>query len=618
MNHVKRLLALLLALTLLVSLLGCGNKGAAVEATAAPTAAPTATPTTAPTATPEPTEDPAIAAKEAFAAFDLSFFTGYLSFCDYDTFHQFVKDPASFGITADHVDVAFADFSSAEDPEWDAWLEDMRTGLAAIDRSLLDETDQLAYDVIAESIAEEEDDTYYSIYYEPLSAYVGVQANLPLSFWLYDIATVEDAENYLTLLADVPRYFGQILTYEQERAEAGIFMTSRALDNVLDNLNGVIKKKDHLFLVDSFAEAVDALNLSEEEASALKERNVTLLKDSFVAAYETLRDGLKALRSSCRDSVGLKELGDATYLKYFAYMVKTASGCNFADPDAAIDLLFEQTKQAFTDYYSAAMKVSNWDETITVGTPEESLTYLKTLTYSLLPELPEHTLTLKTVPDELKDSFSPAAYLTPAFDDATNNIILLNISEDDSDILSTLAHEGYPGHLYQAVYTRSLGLSYSQQILESTAYAEAWSQYSERLLAENATGFDNQYMIATHCFSQFFTLYGAYMSVAVNYYGLTEDDVASDLATWLSWVSESDIKSTAKSIYESSVDMPFYYFGYAFGYAKFMSLYNETKTTLGDAFDQKEYLTYYLDLGPASFTLLEERIDAWAAKKLAE
>ena len=64
---------------------------------------------------------------------------------------------------------------------------------------------------------------------------------------------------------------------------------------------------------------------------------------------------------------------------------------------------------------------------------------------------------IKYVSQEMQNFLSPAFYLIPALDNTEENIIYINNGHisDDLSLYTTLAHEGYPGHLYQTTYFAS-------------------------------------------------------------------------------------------------------------------------------------------------------------------
>ena len=71
------------------------------------------------------------------------------------------------------------------------------------------------------------------------------------------------------------------------------------------------------------------------------------------------------------------------------------------------------------------------------------------------PELLETSYTIKYVHSSMEEHMSPAFYLVSPIDDFENNVIYINASQISKDIYTTMAHEGYPGHLYQNVYMMS-------------------------------------------------------------------------------------------------------------------------------------------------------------------
>ncbi len=83
--------------------------------------------------------------------------------------------------------------------------------------------------------------------------------------------------------------------------------------------------------------------------------------------------------------------------------------------------------------------------------------------------------------DSLKDFLSPAFYLTPPADVNSPNSIYLNPADEMTgiDLYSTLAHEGFPGHLYQTVsFSRSDPLLI-RHLYAPSGYVEGWATYVE-------------------------------------------------------------------------------------------------------------------------------------------
>ena len=70
--------------------------------------------------------------------------------------------------------------------------------------------------------------------------------------------------------------------------------------------------------------------------------------------------------------------------------------------------------------------------------------------------------------------------------------------------------------------------------------------------------------------------------------------------------------------YQLAIDQPYYYFAYALGYCQLVSMVRDAGTDMGDAFDQKAYLTAFLNLGPCDFNIAEERMDIWVDQQLSD
>ena len=629
--YMKRLIAFMLVMMMLLGSFACA-KPAKEEAKAAEpaqtaqqaepekteeeakpeaTQEPTPKPTPEPTEEPTPTPEPGPSASELLKQLDDDFFMEYVT-TDLSTLKQYVKHPADLGIDVNEVEITWGSFAKEEDDETIEWYQEMYDRLMKIDRSQLSAAEQMTYDCMQRDFEQTIASGNYYGCYEPLRAIVGLQTNLPLEFWFFDINNKWDAEAYLTLLADVPRFYADLLAYEQYRSSIGLFMTEESLDGVKKDLDDIINVRDSIFLIKTFNDAIDSLtDVTPEEAADLKARNLSLLTNEFYQAHVDLKEGLEALRSTCREPLGASFSGNDLYKEY--YVETLISTCNDNKNVKEIaDLLSAQMRSSLSDVYRIAGELGYYPEyvKITSRDMDTDIADLHAFLDPVLPEIPEVNVVYKNVPEELSEMLSPAMYLVPAFDDWQNNLIILNKPEEDDQLLNTLAHEGFNGHLYQYMYHRSMGISRTQMLLETTAYAEAWSQESERLLATYAGGkYNAKELMFEHSWNQYVLMLEAYCSVLVN--GLDYD-----LAEFTDYIKTIRViggdEELAEYLYQFSVNNPFYYMNYAYSYARLQDIYNKAKQKLGDAFDEKAFFKAYLDCGPAPFDLIEARIDEWA------
>jgi uncharacterized protein (DUF885 family) len=84
----------------------------------------------------------------------------------------------------------------------------------------------------------------------------------------------------------------------------------------------------------------------------------------------------------------------------------------------------------------------------------------------------------------LQENFSPAAYFSPLLDTAYKNMILINPSSNRNDMMLTVAHETYPGHLYQMNYVANSDLPMVRKALGVTGYIEGWAKYADHYAAK--------------------------------------------------------------------------------------------------------------------------------------
>ena len=614
-NRLSKLTALALALILLMSVFsGCKLPDNMVTQPVTIESDATEAPVADVTPSPEPTFAVSDAVDADFHALDLDVFRWYATSDGY-SYHMFIDDPKNFGIDRANVKMTLGEYTVEDTERLTKEAGVFLERLNAIDREQIKPESQFSYDVLNEFLTDYATDNDYEYYYEPLTEYSGLHSNMPLSFALFELKNVQDVEDYLTLLADMPRYMGQVLAYEQKRAELGMFMTEPALDAILEDCKTIIDSKDTSFLYVTFNEGIDKLtDLTPDQAKAYKDKNASLLKNEYIDSFQTLYDGLDKLRKNCRTYEEVSKYNEKQKA-FFVYSMQSA-GCNYLSVEETLEMLKTELNYLLYQVVQISNKtpdISDKQIKVTSGSMQQDLDYLQTLIQPILPVLPEHNVTLTDVPEELQNQFAPAAYVIPALDDWKDNTIYINTAPDeeskDPTMLLTLAHEGYPGHMYQYIYQRSqdhLGLM--QRAANFSGYAEGWAQFAEFLTVENQTKYDPE--LARFYFDYSMMLNAvlpAIISILVNYYGYSEAAVENAVSTF-----GFDGEKITPLFYNTVIDQPYYFFDYAIGYSQLAQLYRETENELGDKFDMASFLKTYLDLGPGNFDLVREQMDVWS------
>ena len=525
------------------------------------------------------------------------------------TFHQLVADPEAFDIDKNDIERGWGDFSCELAAEGYADNRELLKKLDAIDKNELSEMNRLAYDNIYEcfSLANETAEEYY-YYDEPLTTLNGEHTTVPLMLMLYEINTAEDVENYLFLLDDAVNYFEQIERFEREKAEHGLFMSENALDQVISSCREFASQGENCFLLSHFEEVLEKteLGLSDAEKEAYKNKNRDIILKKLLPEYEKLTGTLENLRTKCGKFEGAAAKGEEAK-KYFCSGLKSAAACGISCDETA-QILKEMCQKTYSKLGSLIIRymsqMDNWDDKVTTGSASGDIEYLESLMDSVYPEIPEQHLTYINVPSAIAEDFSPAAYLISAFDDPSRNVILLNPTSGDSDMLFTLAHECFPGHLYQTQYFRNMQeLSLTQQAIAPSGYLEGWAVFSENFMP----GMFKKYGTGICRIKQLNSvlanvLIPAYVSLQVNAFNWTKADISRFTADFgLDNSAYNDI------IYEYAVNMPLYFFNYAMGYTYTTMLY-ESVNPKSNA-EKLEFFTEYLSYGPCYYDILFEKFN---------
>ena len=562
------------------------------------------------------TGDPAETSRR-FQALDLDVFRAYAMGNGY-TLHCLLKTPQNYGISAAPSELyRWPGLSDTDRAEAAAAYETFRSVLASINRDQLSETEQLAYDVTEQYLASAAERNELYLFEEPLLPSTGVHAQIPLNLAFFRLETPEDAEAYLSLMEDLPRYFSEILALEQKRAEAGLFMTESALKEVLTECEPFCNPKKDLYLYDSFETAVSSMKqLKRSERKALEKRHGKAIRESMAQAYTMLSEGLRALSAHCRKSEGMQALGDQAKSYYALRLCEEAS--DQITPEEALELLETAMQDMFLTMqtiYAETPEAANGREKLTFGSAEKDMAYLEKLLPGLLTDAPDGSITLQQIPKSLREQMPAAACVVPPIDGGETQTILVNDDKQGSSRLLTLAHEAYPGHLCQFAIAHGLpDVSLMQRTLPFSGYSEGWAQMAEEWMLLEQTKFDRNtamFVFSNSMLSN--AILPSILSIYVNYHGYTKEEVRTYLEQYgLSQDAYVDL------YYALAVDSPFQTLRYGIGYAELSAMMQRMSETQGEMFDQRETLDYYLKLGPAYYSLLFERMDEWADAKVLE
>lgn len=532
------------------------------------------------------------------------------------SFHFTMADPASRGLKT--VPLTLGDFSLDNMKKNSKDLAELKKKLNQFNPRKLTKDQRLTYQILYSYIDTEMASEGLELYTQPLTTTIGIQAQLPVLFAEYAFYKKDDVDHYLSLLSTIDDYYSQILEFEKQKSEAGLFMSDSAADHVLKSCEAYLIQPDHSFLSETFNTRIDALNdLTPEEKAAYKEKNLKVLEEHFVPAYKNLINGITALMGTGKNDKGLSWYPEGK--KYFEYLVNSNTGTSYDSVDSlkkAIEKQITSDIKALGQITKENPKVLDQLDTYSfnVTKPEDILESLKSQITKDFPELPKNQYTVKYVPKALESSLSPAFYLVPPIDRYEDNIIYINGNPrfQNDDLYTTLAHEGYPGHLYQNVYFLSKSPNDLRSILSFSSYSEGWATYVENYSYTLDNGLDPDLgKLLAHNSAVTLGIY-AYLDICINYEGWDKEQTAKYLSTFYN-VEKTDI---VDSIYNSLVENPTNYMEYYVGYLEIMEMRNAAEKILKDKFNLKEFHTFLLDIGPAPFSVILPEFRNWLGKEL--
>lgn len=544
---------------------------------------------------------------EEFEAFTNEVFT-YEVQCDAITLNYTLANPENYGIT-DYTP-SFGEFSIEESQNSYLEMENYLAALKEFDYNSLTNDQKLTYDIFKEYLELQLSASELLLYSEALGPNTGLQAQLPVLLSEYHFTDKEDVENYLLLLEDLPRYFKQIADFEVQKSNAGLFMSDTTADSIIRQCKKFIASREDNVLIEVFNDRVDTLTfLTQEEISSYKERNQELVFHSIIPAYELLMEQIEALKGTGTNEGGLCHFPKGK--EYYEYLIASTTG-SFRSIKEIDALLAEGINTSIENMVVAA----NGDNTIfekadtaqyPLTDPLEIIEFLKVAITENYPALENVNYNIKYVHKSLEEDLSPAFYLTPPLDNYSDNSIYINgySKYKLDDIFPTLAHEGYPGHLFQNVYFNQSKPSPLRMLLNFGGYSEGWATYVE-MDSYSMMEMDQQVasvlmnnQIATLC------MY-AQIDLGIHYYGW-------DLEDTLNYLINFGINSeeAAKEVYQTMIAEPGNYMKYALGFLEIMELRETAEEELGDDFSLKEWNTFFLDMGPAQFEVIEEYMNEW-------
>ena len=517
--------------------------------------------------------------------------------------HYTLRSPSDYGIA----DIPATYGSLSSDPvAAKASVRNVLSSLQEFDPGTLSSENALTFKILDTYLENASTGTDYLLYQEPLGPVSGIHTQLPVLLSEYSFYDTQDVETYLALLKETPAYFDSVIQFEQKKAASGLFMPDYQVDSVLDTCQSFIDMGKENYLVSTFDERIASLDLlPENKKDSFRAENMELVTEEIYPAYQNLITAIKSLKGKGTNEQGLSHFPYGK--KYYEYLVRQTTGCN-----ESVSRLRLMTRAQILEDLNAMQKVLfPADAALTQASvleqtpPDSMLNDLRSKITDTFPEIPDVDFQVKYVPESMQDYLSPAFYMIPAIDNLTENVIYINNGQTASglNLYTTLAHEGYPGHLYQTVYFSASEPDPIRSILDFGGYVEGWATYAEMMSYYLAPLSKTEASLLQKNSSVILGLY-ALADMGIHYDGWS----VTDTVRFFSDYGINDANAV-QSVYELIIGSPANYLKYYIGYLKFYELKKEMADALGNQFSQKEFHRAVLDVGPAPFEIVYDEVE---------
>lgn len=518
--------------------------------------------------------------------------------------HFTLKDPKAAGI--DSYEITLGSLSGDSPHNQARQLKKLSEELKKYSHRSLKGKDRLTCRLLSDYISRQQNLAAYPYYDEPLTPSGGVTSQLPVLLAEYTFRNTRDIKDYLGLLSQMDTYFLGILDYEQKKADAGLFMSDEACLKAIEGCEVFTEHPDDNFLIDTFSNRLNAMDgLTDTQKNAYLKQHSKVLSDHVIPAYSQMIKGLTMLLGRGHNNWGLCNFPEGK--AYYEAVVSADTGC-----DDSVEDLFSQIAKARREDLTFCQNLLEKNPKLASQSPKpdaalkEENAMISRLQKEILtdfPAPPQTDVEICHVDPALSEYLAPAFYITAPIDDISHNRIYINDAKNDTDIyyFTTLAHEGYPGHLYQTICTSSYGAPEVLSLLNYPGYTEGWATYTE-MQAFYYAGLDQDLAsLLQHNQAATLSLY-ATADIGIHYFGWEKEKNA---AFWSEY--GVDDTATVKRITDLILEEPGNYLKYYVGYLKFRQM-REQLALENKSFSVSAFHEAILRTGPSPFSVLEETV----------
>ncbi len=521
----------------------------------------------------------------------------------YTTMHSYVSNPENLGISTDDIEISLGSFIS--DKEDKKELEEEIQELEAFDRNSLDALQQNIYDEYKSTYDsnKELNKSKYQYLANIWSENDGVPVTLNNYFANFDIYSEYDVQAFITLLKDTKRYTKEAISYSKKQAEKELL--SFDYKTTIKSINSTLKNKDENEIQNNIDKEIDKLSLDSDTAQSYKDQVQSALDEVYYPSFRYMKKELKKLKDDNQEARPITSLKNGK--KYYELTVQSQASSS-KSPKKIYKELLNAYNDAGKRINKNSKKLDNLSSTSFTST-DEILAFLVQNYTQNMPEITVPDYDIQNLPDEQTSAGIIAYYQTPVLDENNTNRIRFNAKDFGSDLSSidtytTFAHEGIPGHMYQYNYLKEHNTYNVQYLINELAFTEGFAEFAAKEALEYLPDFDQETakLYMDNADTSYYLM--AIFDLDIHLNQLSKDE-------FIEKYEESFDSSSLSSFYESICYEPCVYIPYSYGYYEICSLQEKAQKALGDAYDNKAFVSVLLQDGEVTFDVLEKNVDTY-------
>lgn len=518
---------------------------------------------------------------------------------DYLSYHYMLVDGNNLNVEKPEVTLGNLTLQSTLDS-----IENSKEELAELylfDKKELSSSQQDIYTLLEIQLEENIEYEKY-IYFDYCFGNNQVNDNLITNFTEYRFDDKEDILDFITLLEDSGRYIDEGIERMKALSNKGYIQNDLIKESVIESCEKFIQSEE---IEKYFHEQLKTINLSNNEIKEY-EKQVKYAVDTIMQpAYQRIIDLYKELPTS-KYQGSLSEIENGK--EYFEYLIKVNVGSD-RSAEEWIEIMKSEVEDTLMKWVMVMISNENIEEEISnIKLPKDNayelVQYLENCMDLEFPKIEKVDYRVNYLDATVASDLVSAYYVVPPIDAPSKNVIKVNPNNTDLvSLFSTLAHEGFPGHLYQNNYALQQKQPLIYRFLDRLGSSEGWAEY---------VGIDSYRIagIGSEAFQEYMKQYNYLNMILVEYVDLRVNYSGWDINDIKAYLEEVGLVSDiAQNLYDNVIKNPAVYAPYSLGTYEVLNLREKAELKLKGKFDPISFNQALLDAGTVHFSIIEKKID---------